>query len=87
MTTLSRRAMINLGFAGPTSAPVRHAAAIQIVPEGTETKRFAMAAATTAFMGRYTVPGLSVAIARAGRLVYTAAFGVAGREAGEALTP
>ncbi len=36
-----------------------------------------MAEAATAFMTDYAVPGLSVAIARAGRMVYAEAFGLA----------
>ncbi|HWO38039.1 MAG TPA: serine hydrolase domain-containing protein [Candidatus Acidoferrum sp.] len=40
-----------------------------------------------AFMEAYEVPGLSVAIAIKGKPAYVEAFGVADREAGEALTP
>jgi CubicO group peptidase (beta-lactamase class C family) len=47
----------------------------------------AMADAATEFMRSYDVPGLGVAIARHGVLVYDEAFGVADREAGERLTP
>jgi Beta-lactamase len=42
-----------------------------------------MADAATEFMRSYEVPGLGVAIARHGVLVYDEAFGVADREAGE----
>ena len=46
-----------------------------------------MAEAAIEFMRSYDVPGLGVAIARHGVLVYDEAFGVADREAGERLTP
>ncbi len=46
-----------------------------------------MAEAATGFMTSYAVPGLSVAIAREGRLVYAEGFGLADREAREKLTP
>jgi len=45
-----------------------------------------MARLAVGFMDTYNVPGLSVAIAVKGKLAYAEAFGVADREAGEALT-
>jgi CubicO group peptidase (beta-lactamase class C family) len=54
-------------------------------PTPDERKRMARLAA--AFMETYEVPGLSVAIAINGKPAYVEAFGVADREAGEALTP
>ena len=54
-------------------------------PTPDERKRLARLAA--AFMETYEVPGLSVAIAIKGKPAYVEAFGVADREAGEALTP
>jgi CubicO group peptidase (beta-lactamase class C family) len=54
-------------------------------PTPDERKRLARLAA--AFMEAYEVPGLSVAIAIKGKPAYVEAFGVADREAGEALTP
>jgi CubicO group peptidase (beta-lactamase class C family) len=54
-------------------------------PTPDERKRLARLAA--AFMETYEVPGLSLAIAIKGRPVYVEAFGVADRDAGEALTP
>jgi CubicO group peptidase (beta-lactamase class C family) len=53
-------------------------------PTPDERKRLARLAA--AFMETYQVPGLSVAIAIRGKPAYIEAFGVADREAGEALT-
>ncbi len=81
MTTLSRRAL------GLTIAGLRHARAQPGQPEGTPAERAAMAAAAAEFMDHYAVPGLSVAIARDGRLVYVEAFGLADRTAREQLTP
>jgi CubicO group peptidase (beta-lactamase class C family) len=54
-------------------------------PTPDERKRLARLAA--AFMETYEVPGLSVAIAIKGNPAYVEAFGVADREATEALTP
>jgi CubicO group peptidase (beta-lactamase class C family) len=54
-------------------------------PTPDERKRLARLA--TAFMETYEVPGLSVAIAIKGKPAYVEAFGVADREAAEALTP
>jgi CubicO group peptidase (beta-lactamase class C family) len=54
-------------------------------PTADERERLARLAA--AFMETYEVPGLSVAIAIKGKPAYVEAFGVADREAGEALTP
>jgi CubicO group peptidase (beta-lactamase class C family) len=45
-----------------------------------------MAAVAAAFMRAFDAPGLSVAIARGGRVVYENAFGVADRQSGERLT-
>jgi CubicO group peptidase (beta-lactamase class C family) len=82
MTTLSRRAVLGLTIAG-----LRHARAQADEPEGTPAERAAMAAAAAEFMDHYAVPGLSIAIARRGRLVYVEAFGLADRTANEKLTP
>jgi CubicO group peptidase (beta-lactamase class C family) len=79
---LSRRVVLGLALGGGTAR-----AELALQPEGTSAERAAMAAAASGFMNRYAVPGLSVAIARAGRLVYAEAFGLADREAGEKLAP
>jgi len=49
-------------------------------------EREQMAAVATAFMRNFDVPGLSVAIARKGRLVYDSPFGEANRQSGERVT-
>jgi CubicO group peptidase (beta-lactamase class C family) len=46
-----------------------------------------MAQAAAGFMQRWDVPGLAVAVARHGRIVYDEAFGVADRATGERLSP
>jgi CubicO group peptidase (beta-lactamase class C family) len=50
-------------------------------------ERAAMARLAQAFMGKFDVPGLSVAIGYAGAIVHQAAYGVADREQNEAATP
>ena len=45
-----------------------------------------MAAVAAAFMRKYDVPGLSIAIAREGRLVYENPFGESNRQSRERLT-
>ena len=84
MTGLARRALFGLTLASGLGSG---AAGQPAQREGTELERVAMAEAATGFMARYAVPGLSVAIARAGKLVYAEAFGLADREAAERLTP
>jgi len=59
-------------------------------PAGEEIRpgeRAAMAAAANAFMREYDVPGLSVAVARNGKLAYAQGFGVADKDTGEKVTP
>jgi CubicO group peptidase (beta-lactamase class C family) len=46
-----------------------------------------MRATAAAFMHKHAVPGLSVAIAKAGRLVFAEGFGLADRECNERVTP
>jgi CubicO group peptidase (beta-lactamase class C family) len=86
MTRLARRAMLGLTLAGCSGLPDR-ALGQSERQEVTAQERAAMAEAAAGFMTNYAVPGLSVAVARAGRLAYAEAFGVADRDAGEALTP
>src|ERR1022692_2950657 len=47
----------------------------------------AMEATAAAFMKIHAVPGLSVAIARKGRLVYADGYGLADKDRGEKVTP
>jgi CubicO group peptidase (beta-lactamase class C family) len=56
-------------------------------PDIDERSRAAMARVAEAFRSAYGVPGLSVAIARGGRMVYDEAFGMAAPETSERLTP
>jgi CubicO group peptidase (beta-lactamase class C family) len=51
-----------------------------------EGERWIMASVARRFMEQYAVPGLSVAIARQGRLVYKEAFGFANTQTNEKLT-
>lgn len=50
-------------------------------------EKAAMTAIVNAFMAKFNIPGLSVAIARHGRFVYQAGFGVADRQTREMVTP
>jgi CubicO group peptidase (beta-lactamase class C family) len=63
------------------------ASAQELASSPTPDERKRLARLAGAFMETYQVPGLSVAIAIKGRPAYVEAFGVADREAGEALTP
>ena len=54
--------------------------------EVSASEREEMAAVATAFMRKFDVPGLSVAISRNGRVVYENPFGESNRESGERLT-
>jgi CubicO group peptidase (beta-lactamase class C family) len=55
--------------------------------EATPSERASMSSLARAFMQQYDVPGLSVAVGRAGTLVYEDAFGFADREKREAVSP
>jgi CubicO group peptidase (beta-lactamase class C family) len=55
--------------------------------EATPSERSSMSNLARAFMQQYDVPGLSVAVGRAGALVYKDAFGFADREKREAVSP
>lgn len=81
---LTRRSLGSAALASPLLALEAWA---QLVPEGRPVERAAMAGAAQNFMRKYDVPGLGIAIARQGRLVYDEAFGFADREAQESLRP
>src|SRR5262245_25885911 len=55
--------------------------------EPTPSERSSMSSLARAFMQQYDVPGPSVAVGRAGTLVYEDAFGFADREKREAVSP
>ena len=89
--SLTRRASLQrLGALAGAWALSDHAAHAR--PSGsptppTEGEKAAMARYAAAFMGQFQVPGLSVAIACQGRLVYEAGFGVADTATQEKVTP
>src|ERR1700743_1659032 len=86
---VSRRTLLQgslLGAAGMLRAPARPLAQ-EPPPLPTSDQRRQMAALAADFMGAYDVPGLSIAAAIKGKPAYVEVFGVADREAGEALTP
>jgi CubicO group peptidase (beta-lactamase class C family) len=88
---MKRRAFINV-LSGAIVCPLTEIAADTPStgadpPEPVASERVAMAEAARAFMQKYDVPGLSVAIGHLGRLLYQDAFGWADREAGETATP
>jgi CubicO group peptidase (beta-lactamase class C family) len=83
--SITRRQILGaaLGGLGAGIAAVRAADA----PSPSPAERAAMAAAARAFMEKYAVPGLSVAIARDRRVLYAEAFGLAAERPRAALTP
>ena len=56
-------------------------------PEPTSAERAAMAQRARAFMQQYDIPALSVAVGRAGALIYQEGFGWADREEKRAVSP
>jgi CubicO group peptidase (beta-lactamase class C family) len=78
---MTRRAAIALG--GTAIAATAFALSRSTENEITPAERDAMGRVATSFMDRYEVPGLSVAIARHGRLLYQGPFGVSNRETRE----
>jgi CubicO group peptidase (beta-lactamase class C family) len=78
----SRRAFLLL--AGGAAA-ARKAAAADDAPSPQELS--AMAGVASAFMSAHSVPGLSVAVARGGEVLYESGFGFADRNKNETVTP
>jgi CubicO group peptidase (beta-lactamase class C family) len=78
-----------LTLVGAAALPTAGRSVAQSIGPGepTAVERTAMADQARAFMQQYAVPGLSVAIGRAGQLLYRDAFGWASRELEEAATP
>ena len=56
-------------------------------PQPTQAERTAMSDLARAFMEKYAVPGLSIAVGHGGAIIYQDAFGLADREKKEAVTP
>lgn len=89
-----RRCLKQIGFAvAATTFPVlldlRSFAATeaQSQPEPTSGEREALADIAKQFLDQYKAPGLSVAIARHGKIVYAQGFGVADKKTSEPVTP
>jgi CubicO group peptidase (beta-lactamase class C family) len=90
MRSISRRqAVTRILSASALAVPLSRAELFGLVlPEGeiTSSERQQMAGVADAFMRKFDVPGLSVAIAREGRIVYESPFGEANRQAGQPLS-
>jgi len=92
MSTLSRRRMLantylwTLGAVSATHATIRASGVSQPTDsEITDHERAEMRAVAEGLRAKYGIPGLSVAIARHGRMVYVEAFGESDRDAGAPL--
>jgi CubicO group peptidase (beta-lactamase class C family) len=70
----------------PTSVPAQSSAPPDSA-EPTQSERAEMTNFARTFMQRYAMPGLSVAVGRAGAILYEDAFGWADRETREAVSP
>lgn len=91
---LPRREFLRLAASAAlplSSVPVSVSAQLAPSPDQTlepmQTERDAMSNLANAFMQQYDVPGFSIAVGRAGALVYADAFGWADREKREAASP
>lgn len=82
--TVDRRAFIAAGVAA-SFVPAAGRAQDAVAPSADQRRQ--MADAVAGFMKAYDVPGLGIAFARDGRVVYDEAFGLADRETRTALTP
>ncbi len=90
MSPLTRREMLattGLWALGAGLTRIASAASPFFADEITPAERREMAAFAEGLRSKYGIPGLSVAIARHGRMVYVETFGVADREGAPALTP
>jgi len=88
MSPMSRRSVIQLGLGGAALAAAGFTLWLLKSSEQISTaERRAMQAVAEAFMARFHVPGLSVAIAREDSLAYHEAFGLANREPQQAILP
>jgi len=74
-------------LAGAAAALISQPSLAQEASPPSPAERAKMAEAAEAFRKEHDVPGLAVAFTRDGKLVHEAAFGLADRDAGEALTP
>lgn len=91
MAPLSRRSAIKLGIAGAALSAVASTRwwvnRLPRTAEVSPTERKRMQVVAEEFMHKFDAPGLSVAIARQGTLVYDEGFGFASREEHEILSP
>jgi CubicO group peptidase (beta-lactamase class C family) len=74
-------------LAGAAAAPALLASCSVPAQEPMSSERAEMSNLARAFMQRYAMPGLSVAVGRAGAILYEDAFGWADRESHEAVSP
>ncbi|HSU56604.1 MAG TPA: serine hydrolase domain-containing protein, partial [Candidatus Dormibacteraeota bacterium] len=90
---LSRRSCLRriaIGCAAavtPTFLRVPSSEAAEGQAKPTSTERAALAEIAQKFIGDHQIPGLSVAIARHGEMVYAEGFGLADKSSGECVTP
>jgi len=88
MSGISRRGAIQLGLGGAALAAVGSARWLLSPTEKiSAAERQAMQAVAEAFMDKFRVPGLAVAIARQGELVYNEAFGFSDPQQKQSLSP
>ena len=90
MPAITRRAVLQnmLAVAAPCIAgpPLRSLSSLLLpAPQVSDTERRAMESVALAFMRKFAVPGLSVAIAKNGQMVYEQPFGAVNWETGEPL--
>src|SRR5580704_12295739 len=90
MSSITRRqAVTRILSASALAVPLSRAEVFGLaLPEAeiTPSERQQMASVADVFMRKFDVPGLSVAIAREGRIVYESPFAEANRQAGQRLT-
>jgi CubicO group peptidase (beta-lactamase class C family) len=82
-----RQFLVLLGASAAAWPLAAHAQPVLGVPKPTADEAAAMAALAGAFMQKYDVPALSIAIGYGGAIVYQEAFGVADRDNRVAATP
>ncbi len=82
-----RRFVQSLGIAGAAGALRLHSRAADEAPQPNDAQRQAIAGTARAFMERFKAPGMAVAFARGGKLVFEQGFGLADKAAGSPVTP
>jgi CubicO group peptidase (beta-lactamase class C family) len=85
MMTINRRTILAGGVAAMMSA--REASAQATAAEPSEAERAAMDGVVEKLMQQFSIPGLSIAIAAAGKEVFAQGYGEADKSAGEKVTP